>query len=162
MRQKVVADEEGHEDKVVNDALERQLGAQRVVLGTKGLTKNDEGFRGSRSSEGRQAGNGGSRRRHLAQFEVEVFAEEADVEELELVRLLEGDGLARLGARAHNLLLAQDAKVRLVEGEGQEDQVRVEAVQAVPRVGVVLGLALEAAHKLHDLVLALAGRLVAA
>jgi hypothetical protein len=57
--------------------------------------------------------------------------------------------------------LAQQAEVRLVRDQRQHDQVRVKAVQAVPLVGLVGGLALLPADVLHDLVLALARHVVA-
>eukprot|EP00047_Mylnosiga_fluctuans_P011955 m.23935 g.23935 ORF g.23935 m.23935 type:complete len:497 (-) comp3950_c0_seq2:77-1567(-) len=67
--------------------------------------------------------------------------------------------LERLAAEGD--LLAQQAEVRLVRRQAQHNQVGIEAVEAVAREGVVVGPLLLRADEVHDLVLALAGHLVA-
>ena len=59
--------------------------------------------------------------------------------------------------------LAQEAEVRLVRDEAQHDEVGIQAVQAVPLVGLpgAHGVALRPAYVLHDLMLALARHVVA-
>jgi hypothetical protein len=78
------------------------------------------------------------------------------VQELEFLFLLPGPilHLLCLPSAKHNLLSKQ-RKVRLVRGQGQHDEVRVESVEAVPSVGVVVRLGFGVTEVVHDLVLAL-------
>lgn len=56
-------------------------------------------------------------------------------------------------------LFPEQGKVRFVRAHPQHDEVRIEAVQAVPRVGVVVGLRARPADVVHYLVLPLTGGL---
>ena len=86
-----------------------------------------------------------------------------DLEEYEVLLLWIGQhfagGLA-LAAAAVADDFAQQAEVRLVGDEGQHDEVRVQPVQAVPLVRLVIRPLLCPADMLHDLVLALARNVV--
>ncbi len=55
--------------------------------------------------------------------------------------------------------LSQDDKARLVGGQPQHDEVGIQAVQAVPDVGVPAGPATLLSDVGHDLVLALPGHI---
>jgi hypothetical protein len=149
MRKKVVSDKDVEEDKVVDDAFEIVLERER---------------------------RGGGLER--GEFEVEVFTEQGEVHEEEVLRFEAGCGAemsesacqlvaARRLAIAHanspldlalpwskRNLLTKKTKVRIVAQEAEHDQVGVEAVQAVANVGVVSRLRLLEPNVLHDLVLA--------
>lgn len=53
--------------------------------------------------------------------------------------------------------LAQNVKVRLVRGECQHDQIRIQSVQHVMCVRIVAGLVTLMSNVVHNLVLTLAG-----
>mmetsp|Transcript_43899 Transcript_43899/g.104372 ORF Transcript_43899/g.104372 Transcript_43899/m.104372 type:complete len:202 (+) Transcript_43899:2826-3431(+) len=142
MRQEVVSDEVAEEDKVVDEAFEVHL---PLVQG------------------GREPG--------IAEFERERVSEDRNVQQLEalgtrslfLLHLGEGGRGALLGAArgAEVHCLSEQGEVRLVGGEGEHDEVSVVAVDHVPQVRRVPGLALFAADVLHDLVLPLSRHLSA-
>ena len=79
---------------------------------------------------------------------LEVLPKLGEVEVTEFVHV---------GLEALVELVAQNAKVGLVGREAEADQIRIHAVDAVRRVGVVARLRAEAADVVHNLVLALAG-----
>ena len=137
MRQEVVSDEEAHEHKVVDHALQ---------------------------VEGEGQGRGGA---EAGELHVEILPEHAQLEQLQrfhghtsvaVAEDLDGGGrgaAAALAARLHDL--SEDVEVRLVRGEPQHDEVGVQAVEDVAGVGVVPRLRALRPHELHDLVLSLAG-----
>ncbi|KAI3480716.1 hypothetical protein L1887_57195 [Cichorium endivia] len=94
----------------------------------------------------------------VLELEVEVLAEEGEVEEEEVLGLEAALGLA---AGAELDLFTEEAEVGVVAEEAEHDEVGVEAVEAVADVGVVAGLCLAETDVLHDLVLALTGHVVA-
>ena len=133
VRHEIIADEKAHEHEVVNHALERV--AKRQV--------------------------------ELAKLEVKVLAQNRNVQQLEGVHLDQhllgraARAALAVAAAAKHDLFAQQRKVRVVRDEREHDEVGVEAVEAVPQVRVVVRLHLHAPNVVHDLVLALAGHLVA-
>ena len=56
-------------------------------------------------------------------------------------------------------LFTEQGKVRLVGGEAQHDQICIQAIQAMPGVGIITRLALRVSDVLHDFVFALTWRL---
>ena len=104
----------------------------------------------------------GQRRRTLIELQLHVVPEQPDLQQHKvlLARVLEG-----LPQRLSLVLvvdhLAEQAKVWLVRDQGQHDQVGIQAVQAVPQVGLVVRRLLAPANVLHDLVLSLPGDVVA-
>mmetsp|Transcript_20315 Transcript_20315/g.60840 ORF Transcript_20315/g.60840 Transcript_20315/m.60840 type:complete len:324 (+) Transcript_20315:1137-2108(+) len=143
MRKEVIAHEEAHENEVVHDPLE-------VIR------------------QGR-----GHPFLQLPKLQHEVLPQDGDRQDLEgllnahlldllgLACALRGD-VARAAAQRAFLLrlgdddLADDGKVRLVRRQTQHDQVGVGPVQAMPHVGIVLGLSPLQPDERHDLVFPLA------
>lgn len=97
---------------------------------------------------------------NLNELQLQVLAQQSNMQQLKVVCLLEGHGtlnVVPLALEPHYHLFSQDAKMRLMHGQRQQNQVRIQTIQAVPCVGPVLVLAFEASNKLHNLVLPLAG-----
>lgn len=78
--------------------------------------------------------------------------------EQEEARLLHG-GALHVSAKLH--LLAQHNEMQLVGTESKDNQISIQAIEAVTRVGVEGGLSLHVAYVVHYLVLPLAGCLLA-
>ncbi len=97
-------------------------------------------------------------------LKVQVLTQDRYGQKVEL-RLLKdifahGSGTLWLLARVQDLL-AQQTKMWLVRHEAEHDEVRVESVYAMHLIGIIAGLLFARTDQLHDLVLALAGSLLA-
>lgn len=99
----------------------------------------------------------------IAELHDDVLAQQADFEGVVVLGARKlGDDAAtaqrRVGSGAKDHLLAQDAKVGLVGGQRQDDEIGVQTVEAVLGVGIVAWLRADAANVVHDFVLAFAWR----
>ena len=95
----------------------------------------------------------------VVELHLEVFAHKRKVQQVERLAL---DGRrAPVPLRPEQHLLTQQGKVWVMAQQAEHDQVRVQAVETVARVGVVPRLRTHGADELHDLVLALTRHVVA-
>ena len=116
------------------------------------------------------------------EFEIQVFTEEGQVEQIKCLRFearvfviisaphqkkkeatvpwsLSFPALRTTPTKLD--LFPQQTKMRIVAQQTKHDEIRIQPVQAMSHVGVVIGLGTRQAYVLHDLVLAFSRDLVA-
>ena len=149
--QKVVANEHAEEDEIVNDALhvkgERQLQHAKLQLE---VFPQQPGERLPSKADP----DADSREQKVEN----LFVPNLEKDKMLAARVVQhlAAGLAPVAALAKADNLAQQAKMGLMRDERQHDQVRIQAVEAVSLIWLIIWLPLRPADVLHDLVLTLA------